>query len=220
MSIELLPPCLIRYILSFTDILTTIKFSITNKIFYKKYYPVDDIVKIKNALDKLKKKSNKHKNIGEYIYHTQNIYFDRIECNPYADLKYCKGCESETCCARFSYSVDNDTKTLPDFHIPYDLPKLFTKVYCGYCFRCNNSCMICNKNNNSKDLWCHMCKRYICSECDNKCKNPFGFSCTCSADENFVCNECSLLNFYCTKCKLKKCLLCLEVYGGICKNCK
>ena len=203
-----LPTCVVQYILSLTDTITTLKFSMTNKYNYNKFYPHDGIIKLKNKLDEIKGKIKKQKfgnytTFNEYVLYLINTY-DDDHIYGFCDDKYCTICKQSLWWSRFEYNTN---------------PLCMS----GRCYTCTRKCIICNKDNIDKISRCVICNEHIC---DNNCSDINyklgGFDCECysSLTDGIICHNCSIITYYCGNCKQKKCPLCIKNYGNICTDCK
>jgi len=184
-----LPTCIIKHILNFTDIITTIKFSITCKQYLKTYYPpIKTIISLFNIIIKVKNIKHNiatHCDIGmnyEYGYECCFLcFYDESHIN-----NECTSCK-KPCCD--NCIIDN---------------------YCIQCYKCNN-CNIIKKDKNNECKLCHL--KYC-----NNCKK-YGITCGTKQESHFVCNNCTNVLYYCNICKTKKCNICIKYFGSQCISC-
>lgn len=209
MLITNLPYWMIKHILSFTDVVSAVKYSMTNRYNLNKYYPQNDVVDVKNTIDYIKSKINKRKkaNMYDYTMYMTDEYYDYV--TGVCDIKYCNICEGVETWNKFYYEI-------------------------GVCTNCAKQCIICNKTNLEKSS-CVLCDKGICDDCTEINNNLGGFSCDFNIDNPITdhtfygrphsdtlitCYKCAELNYYCKGCKTKRCMLCIKQYGDFCSACK
>lgn len=194
---DILPKNIIKYILEYTDTITTIKYSMTNKNNYDIYYPkmsnirelVSAIIKSKNT--KYIKMENQCESEVDYSYDVDVCEICNLCSNGGFSYFFCVTCE-KNCCE----DCMNDD--------------IFE--YCDKCY----SCETCNKITKKKNKVCIICDTSKCYDCYINQKNYI----VCSDEFHYVCEKCTVITFYCKECLQKSCHKCLNIYGGKCKTCK
>jgi hypothetical protein len=184
-----LPPCIIKYIISYLDIKTIIHFAITNKTFYKKYYPTEKACLLKNKLEQLKKICIENIGSLQHCISNHSNYIDSLcVCQEYPMCDHCS---------------------------PSDLCNWDKKYYCS---SCESNCQICNTNCIPKTGICNICTGGICYKCDQTI-DVWEEYCIDDWHDVYICKSCCVINRHCKICYKIKCPICLPLSETVCKNC-
>ena len=179
MSLNNLPSCIIKYILNFTDILTTIKFSMVSKKYYNYCYPsikqireiASGIINLKNV--KYRKISHKNFFIGIMCDVCKKTSFNNINCSG-CKMVCCNSCFFNNNCA--CYKCDkcgNSANIIKN--------ERCTVCNCSFCANCIGNNYIEYKH--GEHIICTTCiiLSYYCSNCKTKkclyCISKFGDMC-------------------------------------------
>lgn len=194
-NINDVPTCIIKNILSYTDVPSRIQFSSACKEYRSKYYPstmqisnyLMNLLRYKNnTIERIKSKNSKLSNIASNSSHLLGWNVCDICLLTCDDSECCSICDKRVC--GYCYKK-------------YE--KEWRKIY--VCKLCLERCISCNTEFTNKTIKtkikCAYCKKNICKKCvDN-------YNCT-QCCKYGICNSCIILGISCKKTGKLKCKMC------------
>lgn len=211
-----------NHILSYLDTYSHFYYSITCK-YNKKYYPAEQIkqllLKKQYIMNQTDHNDKKITSLAQYI-DKQIYYFD---LNVYGDEYYCLICETYDYHSLAQMVGTRVECKIPVFDRVTKMPEMTDTVidYTIKCSNCYKKCISCHKSEIKKIHNCYLCDHGICTECEDSIKPLRFYDCVdCGAFDAIICGKCEVISYCCKLCKIKKCLLCLSSYDGVCLSCR